>query len=92
MKKRYAMQIMYDVLKETSQAERTGVGVTKLLTKSNLPYTRGLSLIQKLVGRGLMNKIETNGNNTYIITENGRIILEEYKKFSDLASTFGLEL
>ena len=92
MKYRGSMQIMHDVLEETSQAERTGVGVTKLLSRSNLPFTRGLSFIDKLTSSGLINRIEVENRVTFIITDKGRILLEEYKKFSDLANTFGLEL
>ena len=86
------MQIMHDVLEETSQAERIGVGVTKLLSRSNLPFTRGLSFIDNLTSSGLINRIEVENRVTFIITDKGRILLEEYKKFSDLANTFGLEL
>ena len=91
-RRRGSMQIMHDVLEEASQAERTGVGVTRLLTISNLPFTRGLSFVDKLVGSGLINRIKTEKRVTFVITGKGRLMLDEYKKFSDLAGTFGLEL
>jgi predicted transcriptional regulator len=40
----------------------------------------------------LINEIDFDGRNTYIITEKGRMFLQEYEKFSDLAGSFGLEL
>jgi predicted transcriptional regulator len=44
------------------------------------------------MGSGLINEIRFDGHNAYVITEKGMMYLEEYKKFSDLASSFGLEL
>ena len=51
-----------------------------------------VGFISKLTQSNLINKIETNGKITFIITEKGKIYLDEYKKFSNLAGSFGLEL
>jgi predicted transcriptional regulator len=45
-----------------------------------------------LTGSGLINKIEYDKKSAFVITEKGRLFLEEYKRFSDLAGSFGLEL
>ena len=39
-----------------------------------------------------MNEIEWDGQNTFVITDKGRLYLEEYKRFSEIAGSFGLEL
>ena len=59
---------------------------------SNLSHVRLQNLIQNLTGSGLINKIEYDKKSAFVITEKGRLFLEEYKRFSDLAGSFGLEL
>ena len=44
------------------------------------------------MGSGLINKIQYDGKNTFVITEKGKAYLEEYQKFSNLASSFGLDM
>jgi predicted transcriptional regulator len=51
-----------------------------------------VGFINKLTQSNLVNKIESDGKITFVITEKGRIYLGEYKKFSNIAETFGLEL
>jgi len=45
-----------------------------------------------LTGSGLINKIEFDGKNTFVITQKGRNYLESYEKFSNFAESFGLEI
>jgi len=45
-----------------------------------------------LTGSGLINKIEFDGKNTFVITQKGRHYLESYQKFSNFAESFGLEI
>ena len=45
-----------------------------------------------MTGAGLITKIEYDGRNTFVITERGRQYLESYRRFSDMAESFGLEL
>ena len=51
-----------------------------------------IGFINKLTQSNLVNKIESDGKITFVITEKGRVYLGEYKKFSSIAETFGLEL
>jgi predicted transcriptional regulator len=37
-------------------------------------------------------KFDTTGKHTFVITENGKVYLEQYKRLSELAEDFGLEL
>jgi predicted transcriptional regulator len=45
-----------------------------------------------LTGAELINRIEYDGRNTFVITPKGRQYLESYQKFSDIAGSFGLDL
>ena len=85
-------QIVYDVLTITQDANRSGIAVTSLLTKANLSHSRLEKFVKNLTGAGLVNKIEYDGKNAFVITPKGRQYLEQYRKFADVAESFGLEL
>ena len=89
---RNSMQIMSAVLENVDYAGTEGLGITQIIRKSNLSHVRLQNLIGNLTGSGLINKIEYDKKSTFVITEKGRLFLEEYKRFSDLAGSFGLEL
>ena len=89
---RNSMQIMSEVLENVVSAGTEGIVITHIIQKSNLSHPRLQKLIQNLTGSELINKIECNGKFTFVITEKGRLFLEEYRKFSDFAGSFGLEL
>ena len=89
---RNSYQITEDILDTVSHSGLQGIPITPLIRKSNLSHKRMVGFINKLTQSNLVNKIETNGKTTFIITEKGRVYLGEYKKFSTIAETFGLEL
>ncbi len=89
---RTSMQIMSDLLTATEQSGLEGIKTTHLLTKANLSYSRLSKFIENLTGAGLINKIEFDGKNTFVITPKGRQYLKSYEQFSNLAGSFGLEL
>jgi predicted transcriptional regulator len=91
-KYRSSQQIIESILQPAQDCGREGIPITKLMAKSNLSYIRVNEFITKLTGTGLMNKIEFDGKNTFIITEKGRLYLQEYQKFQSIAQTFGLDL
>ncbi len=76
----------------TQDAGREGIPITRLMLKSNLSHGRINDFIDKLIGNELINKIEFDGKNTFIITEKGRLYLQEYQKYQNIAQTFGLDL
>ena len=86
------MQIVADLLIATEQSGQQGIKTTSLLTKANLSHSRLSKFLENLTGSGLINKIEFDKKNTFVITEKGRQYLESYAKFSSIAESFGLEL
>ena len=86
------MQIVADVLTATQYSGQEGIKTSSLITKANLSHTRLSKFLANLTGAGLINKIEFDGKNTFVITGKGRQYLESYAKFADIAGSFGLEL
>lgn len=86
------MQIVADLLTATEQYGQEGIKTTSLLTKANLSHSRLAKFLENLTGAGLINKVEYDGKNTFILTSKGRQYLESYKKFASIAESFGLEL
>ena len=89
---RTSMQIVADLLTATEHSGQEGIKTTSLLTKANLSHSRLSKFLDNLTGSGLINRIEFDGKNTFVITEKGRQYLESYSKFSSIAESFGLEL
>jgi len=89
---RNSTQIVCDLLTVTQNSGQYGIAVTPLCQKGNLSYNRLRNILSKLTGSGLVNQIEFDGRNTFVITEKGKLFLEEYKKFHEFASSFGLEI
>ena len=89
---RNAYQITEDILDNLMYSGQQGTQVTHLLRQSNLPYKRLQTFIGKLVQSSMITTIEMKGKKTFIITDKGKVYLEEYKKFSQIAENFGLEL
>ena len=89
---RNSYQITENILDNVMRTGESGVQVTTLVRQSNLSYSRLISFVNKLTSSGLINKIEVEGKNVFIVTEKGRVYLDEYKKFSTITESFGLEL
>ena len=89
---RNSYQITEDILDNVIRTGESGVQVTTLVRQSNLSYSRLISFVNKLTSSGLINKVEVEGKNVFIVTEKGRVYLDEYKKFSTITESFGLEL
>ena len=89
---RTSMQIVADLLTVTQLSGQEGIKTTSLLTKANLSHSRLSKFLNNLTGAGLINKIEYDGENTFVITSKGRQYLDSYANFSSIAESFGLEL
>ena len=89
---RTSMQIVADLLTAAEQSGQQGIKTTSLLTKANLSHSRLSKFLENLTGSGLINRIEFDGKNAFVITEKGKQYLESYSKFAGIAESFGLEL
>jgi len=89
---RTSMQIVGDLLTVTKESGEEGIRTTRLLAKANLSHSRLSTFLENLTGSGLVNKIEYDGKNTFVITPKGRQYLESYMQFSNVAGAFGLEI
>ena len=89
---RTSTQIVADLLVATEECGRKGIRTTSLLSKANLSHSRLEKFVGNLTGAGLVNKIEYDGKNTFVITPRGQLFLEEYNKFHEFAESFGLEM
>jgi len=79
-------------LTAAEQSGQQGIKTTSLLTKANLSHSRLSKFLENLTGSGLINRIEFDGKNAFVITEKGKQYLESYSKFAGIAESFGLEL
>jgi len=86
------MQIVADLLVATEESGQTGIKTTSLLSKANLSHSRLEKFLGNLTGAGLVNRIEYDGRNVFVITPKGTQYLEQYRKFADIAESFGLEM
>ena len=91
---RTQVRIIADVLSTArdQNTEGTGVGVTTLLRRRNMSYSRMAKLLSELVGSGLL--LELNGEkiSKYMISQKGIQFLTAYYAFEDFAQSFGLRL
>ena len=85
-------KIIADLLTATEESGAAGIRTTRLLSKANVPHPRLKGLVGNLTGSGLLVRIGHDGTNTYVITDKGRLYLDSYRRFADMAESFGLEL
>jgi predicted transcriptional regulator len=69
-----------------------GVGITTLLRRGNVAYTRMTKLIVELVGAGLLLEETLEKNAKYKISDKGVMFLRAYVQFEDFAQSYGLKL
>ncbi|HUT05756.1 MAG TPA: winged helix-turn-helix domain-containing protein, partial [Nitrosopumilaceae archaeon] len=65
------MQIVSDLLIATKDSGEEGIKTTRLLAKANLSHTRLSKFLENLTGSELINKIQYDGKNTFVITPKG---------------------
>ena len=91
-KYRTSTKIVADMLTATNECGMNGIRSTSLLSKANLSHGRLSKFLSSLIGSGLINKIEYDGKNAFVITPKGRQYLESYRRFADIAASFGLDM
>ncbi len=91
---RTQVKIIADVLSTARDmnTEGNGVGITMLLRKGNLSYSRMSKLIFELVGSGLLEELAAEKAARYRISSKGLQFLSAYGQFEEFAQSFGLRL
>ena len=90
---RNKQQINQTILDTVLVSGVEGISITPLLRQSNLPFGRASGFINKLVQNNLINEVVVNKDKkVYIITKEGKMYLEEYKKGNTISKSFGLDL
>ena len=89
---RNSTQIVSEIVTLVQNSGQVGIQVTPLCQKSNLSHGRLRTFLATLTGSGLINKIQYDGKNTFVVTEKGKLFLEEYNRFHEFAESFGLEM
>ena len=89
---RNSTQIVSEIVTLVESSGQEGIQITPLCQKANLAHSRLRNFLTTLTGSGLINKISYDGKHTFVISDKGRLYLEEYKRFSEIADSFGLEL
>ena len=90
---RTSVKIVADVLSAArDNGSSEGVGITLLLRRANLSYTRMVRILNDLVGSGLLEELEQERGNRYRISDRGLQFLTAYGRFEDFAKSFGLRL
>ncbi len=89
---RKSNQVIQTILEATQEKGRDGIKVTTLMNRSNLPHTRLKKILNNLIGNNLVVKFVVKDKQSFVITEKGIQYLAQYKKFVDMAGSFGLEL
>jgi predicted transcriptional regulator len=69
-----------------------GVGITTLLRRGNVSYSRMTKLIVDLVGAGLLLEETVQKNSKYRLSDKGMMFLQAYIQFEDFAQSYGLRL
>jgi predicted transcriptional regulator len=91
---RTQVRIIADVLATARDmnTEGSGVGITTLLRRGNMSYTRMSKLLSELVGSGLLLELNSEKISKYRISDKGLQFLDVYSQFEDFAQSFGLRL
>jgi len=90
---RNSLRIVVDILTiaKNSDTEK-GVGITTLLRKGNISYSRLSRLLKDLVKCGLIEELNAERGVRYRISDQGRQFLIAYSRFEEFAQSFGLRL
>jgi len=91
---RTQVRIIADVLSTARDmnTEGSGVGITMLLRRGNMSYSRMSKLLSELVGSGLLVELNAEKVSKYKISDKGIQFLAAYGEFENFAQSFGLRL
>jgi len=91
---RTQVKIIADILSVAGDPEygNEGVGITTILRKANLSYSRLIKILNDLVSSGLIEEFSNGRNVRYRISDRGLEFLRVYSRFEEFAQSFGLRL
>jgi predicted transcriptional regulator len=90
---RNSLRIVVDILTIARDADsEKGVGITTLLRKGNISYSRLSRLLKDLVRCGLIEEVNAERGVRYRISDQGRQFLIAYSRFEEFVQSFGLRL
>lgn len=90
---RNSLRIVVDILTIAKNSDKEeGVGITTLLRKGNISYSRLTRLLRDLVRCGLIEEVNAERGVRYRISDQGRQFLNAYSRFEEFAQSFGLRL
>jgi len=91
---RTQVRIIADVLSTARDmnTDGVGVGITTLLRRGNISYSRMSKLLGELVSSGLLVELNSEKASKYKISEKGIQFLSVYTNFEGFAQSFGLKL
>jgi predicted transcriptional regulator len=90
---RNSLRIVVDILTIARDADsEKGVGITTLLRKGNISYSRLSRLLKDLVRCGLIEEVNAERGVRYRISDQGRQFLMAYSRFEEFVQSFGLRL
>lgn len=91
---RTQVKIVADVLlvaKDDTNGAK-GVGISTILRKANISYSRLAKLLGELVSSGLLVEIPQVRGSRYQISDRGIEFLQAYSRFEQFTEVFGLRL
>ncbi|MCD6511928.1 MAG: DUF4364 family protein [Thaumarchaeota archaeon] len=91
---RSQIRIIADVLSVVRDYDLSndGIGVSIILRKANVSYSRLTKILSDLVRLGLLEELEQKRGSKYRISKKGEEFLKAYSKFEEFASSYGLRL
>jgi len=84
---RSKVRIVLDVLSAVKQGSEDGVGISTIMRKANVPYSRVIEVLGELLKAGLIDEVSEK---RFRITPAGIKFVGEWEKFEEFAKSFGL--
>lgn len=87
---RSRLGIIRDILKTVNEEGKTPI--TRIMYGARLPYDRLDSILNDLMKKGLIKKIDDNERKYYVITEKGIKLLDEIERLEKILDRLGFEI
>jgi len=88
--RRSRLSILADILRLVAK-ENGKTKPTHILYGANLSHERLKKHLASLINDGFIQQTSEDGRTYYIITEKGRLFIQEYKKVKQFSDAFGID-